>query len=81
MQKNEHFSRINCRPKGVLQVSGWSIDWEKWIEHHKSSICGKAAHAFRTGKCQFNYRKAVYRSYIRLDHKPVSPPCYAIPFR
>ena len=66
MQKNEHFSRIICHPKGLLQVSGWSIDWERWIEHRKSSIRGKAAHTFRTGKCQFNYRKAVYRSLHKI---------------
>ena len=65
IQENKYFSRIdfriNRRPKSLPQVSERSIDWERWIEHRKSSIRCKVEYVFRIIKCQFGYRKTVYR--------------------
>ena len=65
IQQNEHFSkvdfRINRRPKSLPKVSGHAIDWERYIEHRKSSIRSKIEHVFRIIKCQFGYKKVVYR--------------------
>ncbi len=65
IQQNEHFSkvdfRINRRPKSLPKVSGHAIDWERYIEHRKSSIRSKIGHVFRIIKCQFGYKKVVYR--------------------
>ena len=57
IQQNEHFSkvdsRINRRPKSLPKVSDHAIDWERYIEHRKSSIRSKVEHVFRMIKCQF----------------------------
>ena len=51
IQQNEHFSkvdfRINRRPKSLPKVSDHAIDWERYIEHRKSSIRSKVEHVFR----------------------------------
>lgn len=65
IRQNEHFSnidfRINRRPKSLPKVSDNTIDWERYIENRKSSVRCKVEHAFRIIKCQFGYRKTVYR--------------------
>ena len=65
IQENEHFSRIdfriNRRPQSLPHVSDRAIDWERWIEHRKSSVRCKVEHVFRIIKCQFGYRKTAYR--------------------
>ena len=62
---NEHFSqvdfRINRRPSSLPKVSDNAIDWERYIENRKSSVRCKVEHAFRIIKCQFGYKKTVYR--------------------
>ena len=62
---NEHFSkndfRINRRPSSLPRVSDNAIDWERYIENRKSSLRCKVEHAFRIIKCQFSYKKTVYR--------------------
>ena len=62
IQQNEHFSkvdfRINRRPKSLPKVSDHAIDWERHIEHRKSSIRSKVEHVFRIIKCQFGYKKS-----------------------
>lgn len=62
---NEHFSkidfRINRRPSSLPQVSDNTIDWERYIEKRKSSVRCKVEHAFRIIKCQFGFRKVVYK--------------------
>ena len=62
IQQNEHFSkvdfRINRRPKSLPKVSDHAIDWERYIEHRKSSIRSKVEHVFRIIKCQFGYKKS-----------------------
>jgi len=37
------------------------LDWERMIEHRKSSVRCKVEHAFRIIKCQFGYQKTRYR--------------------
>lgn len=65
VRDNTHLSgidyRINRRPHGLPRVSDSSIDWERLIEHRKSSIRCKVEHVFRIIKCQFGYTKVRYR--------------------
>ncbi len=62
---DEHLSsidyRINRRPSQLPKVSDNTIDWEQYIESRKSSVRCKVEHAFRIIKCQFGYKKTVYR--------------------
>ena len=62
---NEHFSkidfRINRRPGKLPPVFDNTIDWERYIENRKSSVRCKVEHAFRIIKCQFGYKKTVYK--------------------
>ena len=68
IQQNEHFSKIDFRisrhPKSLPKVSDHAIDWERYIEHRKSSIRSKVEHAFRIIKCQFGYKKVVYEDAV-----------------
>ncbi len=61
---DEHLSaidyRINRRPSSLQKVSDSSINWDRVIEHAKSSVRCKAEHPFRIIKCLFGYRKAAY---------------------
>lgn len=52
---------INSRPSQLPKVSDNAIDWERYIENRKSSVRCKVGHAFRIIKCQFGYKKTVYR--------------------
>ena len=65
---DEHLSsidyRINRRPGKLPHVSDNAIDWERYIENRKSSVRCKVEHAFRIIKCQFGYKKTVYRGLI-----------------
>ena len=73
IQQNEHFSkvdfRINRRPKSLPKVSDHAIDWERHIEHRKSSIRSKIGHVFRIIKCQFGYKKVVYRGLKKNENR------------
>jgi IS5 family transposase len=53
--------RINRRPHSLPKVSDNAIDWDRLIEHRKSSVRCKVEHAFRIIKCQFGYTKTRYR--------------------
>ena len=70
---NEHFSkidfRINRRPSSLPQVSGNAIDWERYIEKRKSSVRCKVEHAFRIIKCQFGFRKVVYKGLRKNENR------------
>ena len=57
--------RINRRPHSLPKVSDNSIDWERLIEHRKSSVRCKVEHAFRIIKCQFGYTKTRYRGLMK----------------
>ena len=66
---DEHLSaidyRINRRPKGLPKVSDNAVDWERYIENRKSSVRCKVEHVFRIIKCQFGYKKTVYRGLLK----------------
>ena len=66
---DEHLSsidyRINRRPGKLPHVSDNAIDWERYIENRKSSVRCKVEHAFRIIKCQFGYKKTVYRGLLK----------------
>lgn len=70
---NEHFSkidfRINRRPSSLPQVSDNAIDWERYIEKRKSSVRCKVEHAFRIIKCQFGFRKVVYKGLRKNENR------------
>ena len=70
---NEHFSnidfRINRRPSSLPKVSDNTIDWERCIENRKSSVRCKVEHAFRIIKCQFGYKKTVYRGLKKNENR------------
>ena len=73
IQQNEHFSkvdfRINRRPKSLPNVSDHAIDWERYIEHRKSSIRSKIGHVFRIIECQFGYKKVVYHGLKKNENR------------
>ena len=50
-------------------VSDNAIDWERYIENRKSSVRCKVEHAFRIIKCQFGYRKTVYRGLKKNENR------------
>lgn len=70
---NKHFSkidfRINCRPGSLSKISNNAIDWERYIENRKSSMRCKVDHAFRIIKCQFGYKKTVYRGLKKNENQ------------
>ena len=70
---NEHFSkidfRINRRPSSLPRVSDNAIDWERYIENRKSAVRCKVEHAFRIIKCQFGYKKTVYRGLKKNENR------------
>ena len=60
---------INRRPGSLSRVSGKTIDWERHIEFLKSSVRCKVEHVFRIIKCQFGYRKTVYRGLRKNENR------------
>ena len=70
---SEHFSkidfRINRRPSSLPKVSDNAIDWERYIENRKSAVRCKVEHAFRIIKCQFGYKKTVYRGLKKNENR------------
>lgn len=70
---NEHFSkidfRINRRPSSLPQVSDNTIDRERYIEKRKASVRCKVEHAFRIIKCQFGFRKVVYKGLRKNENR------------
>lgn len=61
--------RINRRPGKLPHVSDNAIDWERYIENRKSSVRCKVEHAFRIIKCQFGYKKTVYRGLQKNENR------------
>ena len=45
------------------------MNWERYIEHRKSSIRSKVEHVFRIIKCQFGYKKVVYRGLKKNENR------------
>lgn len=73
VRDNPHLSgidyRINRRPHSLPKVSDNSIDWERVIEHRKSSVRCKVEHVFRIIKCQFGYTKTRYRGLMKNENR------------
>ena len=61
--------RITRRPKSLPKVSDNSIDWERYIDHRKSSIRSKVEHAFHIIKNRFGFTKVRYRGIAKNFHK------------
>ena len=61
--------QANCRPGKLPHVSYNAIDWERYIENRKSSVRCKVEHAFRIIKCQFGYKKTVYRGLMKNENR------------
>ena len=61
--------RINRRPRSLPTVSDNAIDWERFIEHRKSSVRSKVEHVFRIIKCQFGYTKTRYRGLQKNENR------------
>ena len=53
----------------VTKVSDNAIDWERYIENRKSSVRCKVEHAFRVIKCQFGYKKTMYRGLVKNENR------------
>ena len=70
---DEHLSaidyRINRRPGKLPHISDNAIDWERYIENRKSSLCCKAERTPRIIKCQFGYKKAAYRGSKKNENR------------
>ena len=45
------------------------MNWERYIEHRKSSIRSKGEHVFRIIKRQFGYKKVVYRGLKKNENR------------
>ena len=60
---------INRRPSSLPRVSDNAIDWERYIENRKSAVRCKVEHAFRIIKCQFGYKKTVYRGLKKNENR------------
>lgn len=56
--------RINKRPTSVKEKSN-GINWEKLIEHNKSSVRSIVEHIFLIVKRQFGYSKVAYRGLAK----------------
>ena len=61
--------RMNRRPHSLPKISDRAIDWERLIEHRKSSVRCKVEHAFRVIKCQFGYTKTRYRGLMKNENR------------
>ena len=60
--------RINRRTRSLPKCDT-AIDWERYIEHRKSSVRSKVEHVFRIIKCQFGYRKTAYRGLSKNENR------------
>ena len=73
IKNDEHLSRIdfriNRRPKSLPKVSDDAFDWEREIEHRKSSVRCKVEHAFKIIKDTFGFRKVRYKGLAKNLHK------------
>lgn len=70
IKNDEHLKdiefRINCRPSSLkISDSYQGMNWEKQMEHRKSSVRCKVEHAFLIVKRQFGYCKTAYRGIAK----------------
>ena len=61
--------RINRRVGSVQKVPDGFINWEKTIEHRKSSVRSKVEHPFLIVKRFFGYNKTVYKGLAKNGHR------------
>jgi transposase, IS5 family len=61
--------RINRRPHSLPTITDNAVDWERLIEHRKSSVRCKVEHVFRIIKCQFGYTKTRYRGLKKNENR------------
>ena len=66
VKEDDHLSkidyRINKRPSSLKITDSYTgINWDKEIEHRKSSVRCKVEHAFLIVKRDFGYKKTAYR--------------------
>ena len=58
--------RINRRPSQIKTTDNYvGINWDKEIEHQKSSVRSKVEHPFLIVKRDFGYKKAAYRGLAK----------------
>ena len=69
IKNDKHLStvayRIVRRPKSLPKVSENAYDWDRMIEHRKSSIRCKVEHPFHYLKNKFGFRKVRYRGIAK----------------
>ena len=69
IRESTHFSaiefRINRRPGSLPKASDNAIDWERFIENHKSSVRCRVEHPYRIVKNIFGFRKTPYRGIAK----------------
>ena len=70
IKNDEHLSnvefRTSRRPSGIKVPDSYKgINWDKQMEHRKSSIRCKVEHPFLIVKKQFGYAKVVYRGITK----------------
>lgn len=70
IKNNSHLSKIefkiNRRPTSLKITKQYNgINWDKYIEHKKSSVRCKVEHPFLIVKKQFGYCKTVYRGIAK----------------
>ena len=53
----------------LLQIWFNLSDWERYMKQRKSSIRSKVEHVFRIIKCQFGYKKVVYRGLKKNENR------------
>lgn len=69
-QKSKIEYRINRRPSKINRLpEGFAREFEKYLEHRKSSVRAKVEYAFLLLKRQFGYRKTVYRGLAKNLHR------------
>ena len=61
--------RINRRPSSLAPMADGAINWERHIEHLKSSVRCKVEHPFRIIKCLYGYRKTAYRGLKKNENR------------
>ena len=70
---DEHLSsidyRINRRPSSLQKVTENSVDWDRMIEHAKSSVRCKVEHPFHIVKCLFGDKKVAYRGLAKKENR------------
>ena len=70
IKADEHLSaidyRINAKPSSIKVPKSYTgINWDKEIEHRKSSVRCKVEHPFLIVKNQFGYKKATYKGIAK----------------